>query len=576
MNKIFRLVFLLSFVNLNAQQKQLFLSFGSSKIELSTIQEPIKDISCGSYHCYFTTNKGELLGVKDEKALGLQLPEFQIPFSKVATGDIHSLVLTKEGNLVQFFSVPVLEMFYPNKLTEIREVSSGSKISCALNNKNILFAWGADDVIERNNIYPKTYGVKTASLGSNHVAFINIKDKVFVWGDHSKGQNQIPSFYGKPKKIVSGDNHVVVLDSLGKIYAWGNNDFGQTTIPEEIEDGVTRIYAKANLTAAIVGDTLLYVWGKGAQIKLNIKELGVLNTFGLGTDFAVLSIYPKALANNIDDLSVFNSKPKEEKGIDDEEMDAESFFQTIAEHNFGQNNFQVVSESSQSNGSSDSEVVFEGSGNNVKIINEGMTYNLNGGSQRVIFKGSNNQVVIKQRNKVVNSSGGTETIVIDLDQLNNQSDFSEYYEEDPLYKKTASSKTSPTITINDPNKFYDPLGSMEYYDLEKASVFDGLYYFYYDGIEIPSSDHERIRDFVYMGCTDEAEATKALIYIGENEEAIERMIENANIYKDYYTLSQLYHVFKGGLLGFKPDPERAKQVLEMYCARYSCYSKVSE
>jgi alpha-tubulin suppressor-like RCC1 family protein len=79
------------------------LSFGSSKIDLSTIQEPIKDVSCGSYHCYFTTNKGELLGVKDEKALGLQLPEFQIPFSKITTGDIHSLVLTKEGNLAQFF-----------------------------------------------------------------------------------------------------------------------------------------------------------------------------------------------------------------------------------------------------------------------------------------------------------------------------------------------------------------------------------------------------------------------------------------------------------------------------------------
>ena len=163
-------------------------------------------------------------------------------------------------------------------------------------------------------------GVAAVSCGLNHVAAIDKKGDLWMWGSNFDGQlgnnyvgdafNESGSPYMTVPDLVMhnvvavscGGNHTAAIDADGTLWAWGSNEEGQLgtdgasdtwsayyesiqTNPDRVMDHVVAVSCGENHTAAIDQDGTLWTWG--------------WNEFGqLGTGDTVSSAIPVKVMDN--------------------------------------------------------------------------------------------------------------------------------------------------------------------------------------------------------------------------------------------------------------------------------------
>lgn len=418
-------VFLSLFTLLNVGFSQInqttFISFGNTKLDVSSIKEEVKSISPGLYHCNFLMKDGSVKSVVDPNAVGLDVPLVEVKARSISTGDVHSVMVLPDSSILQYFSTTAYDMFYPNRLKGIKEVCTSSVMSSALTQDSILYTWGKGNVLQRNGVYPVIYGVESAVLGKTYNAFIHRSQKVFVSGNSSSNIKSIPEFKNRPVKITSGDDHILVLDAKGKVYAWGNSQDGQCDLPGELK-GAKRIYANGNVSAVLDSNNVLYLFGQGVFNKIDLAKTNV-KAIGLGKNYLVISSQynsKRFLKEKFSDVFPLAGKSKlgiARGKVSTFQYSPKDFFYTVSKNGFGQNKIVVKSSNSTFQGSQKSETSFEGVNNEVTIINDGVKFKAGSGTQRVIFKGSNNNVVIRSSGEAYGSNKD-ETVIVDLDKLN--------------------------------------------------------------------------------------------------------------------------------------------------------------
>lgn len=543
----------------NVKDTVVFINWGSSNLVSEHLDENIKSISGGMYYAFAVTENGNLQTFIDPGIRMLQVPFFDEPVEQIAVGDIHAVQLYESKKINQFFVHEKIEMFYPHKLQAVKEVKAGPIMSVALNTKHILYAWGKGDVVKKNNIYPKTYGVKTASVGKKHIAFINIKDRVFVWGDHSKGQNNIPKFKGKPLQIASGNDHVLVLDEYGKVYVWGDNSHGQTEIPE-INQKVKAIVAKHNHSLVLLENNEVIIWGEHQTSKLDFSPVGDIKEVTLGYNFAALVIQKNEVHGDLSGLTyLLNHNPLNKAAIDSTEtpVTAWNFLGHTLVNNYpeyvGKGN-TITAESVNSyldNINSNTDVVFEGEGNQLKIINKNRQVTRKNSHQRVIIKGSNRKATIVQQGdgpSVIENDNSV--LVIDLDKIGVPTSYPDEYDDTHEYESNTSFD------------FVDIDSTLPRSMINEWPVYSGEYVVH-DQVLGKISDYQTIYNNAGF-ILDDVEHAKAYFYCNKTAEAMAILEEGAeNVYNDGCRLA-LFDIYYYGLFDIKPDQAKAKYYLNLY------------
>ena len=103
--------------------------------------------------------------------------------------------------------------------------------------------------------------VDIAATG-NTCAAVDENGKITVWGNISKGEDQIPEMDSKPVELYGGLNHYTALLENGEVVSWGDDTHGQATVPASVHDAdVETVFAGFYQNYAITTEGKLETWG---------------------------------------------------------------------------------------------------------------------------------------------------------------------------------------------------------------------------------------------------------------------------------------------------------------------------
>ncbi len=110
----------------------------------------------------------------------------------------------------------------------------------------------------------KLKGVKFVDIAatSSTVAAVSEDGQVHVWGNASKGEDQVPEFSAPVNKIYGGRYHYTALLQDGTVVSWGNNKYHQTEVPASAEGKhITNLYVGNHQNYATTQEGELITWG---------------------------------------------------------------------------------------------------------------------------------------------------------------------------------------------------------------------------------------------------------------------------------------------------------------------------
>ena len=104
--------------------------------------------------------------------------------------------------------------------------------------------------------------VDIASTGKS-VAAVTEDGKVYVWGNATRGEANVPEMAAKLVHIYGGRFHYTALLENGDLVSWGNNKYHQIDVPAAAQkaENIEAIYVSNYQNYAIGSDGKLYTWG---------------------------------------------------------------------------------------------------------------------------------------------------------------------------------------------------------------------------------------------------------------------------------------------------------------------------
>lgn len=180
-----------------------------------------------------------------------------------------------------------------NSVWRFKQVSAGSKSSCALALKGEAYCWGSNESgrlgtgSEDSGNFPEPVKVaggitfKKIAVGHNHACGQDIYNTLYCWGDNSYGQlGESPETIGYsaiPRKIetavafenlVVGGDTTCGLSSKQRTYCWGSMAYQPSPFgPEGDAEGPLKLIAEVSVGSSHIcnntTDSETYCWGLG-------------------------------------------------------------------------------------------------------------------------------------------------------------------------------------------------------------------------------------------------------------------------------------------------------------------------
>ncbi len=111
---------------------------------------------------------------------------------------------------------------------------------------------------------------------SSTVAAVTSDGGVYVWGNATKGEKDMPAFESRPVELYGGRFHYTALLENGEVVSWGDNTFGQTEVPASVHGAdIETVFAGGFQNYAVTADGDIITWGLRGYF---------LGTDGLGRD----------------------------------------------------------------------------------------------------------------------------------------------------------------------------------------------------------------------------------------------------------------------------------------------------
>ena len=85
-------------------------------------------------------------------------------------------------------------------------------------------------------------GKKVVDISSTakSVAAVTEDGEIFIWGNATKGEANVPELAAKPVHLYGGRYHYTALLENGDVVSWGGNKYGQSSVPESVAQGGDR------------------------------------------------------------------------------------------------------------------------------------------------------------------------------------------------------------------------------------------------------------------------------------------------------------------------------------------------
>lgn len=98
---------------------------------------------------------------------------------------------------------------------------------------------------------------------TQNVAAVTEDGQIYIWGNATKGEANVPELSSKPVDVYGGRYHYTVLCEDGDVVAWGDNTHGQATVPASVNSGdeIVNVYAGFFQNYAITASGDVKTWG---------------------------------------------------------------------------------------------------------------------------------------------------------------------------------------------------------------------------------------------------------------------------------------------------------------------------
>lgn len=109
---------------------------------------------------------------------------------------------------------------------------------------------------------------------SQGVAAVDDNGQVYVWGNATHGEKDVPELDGKIVELYAGRYHLTALLDNGDVVSWGDDMFGQSSVPDKVNKAeIETIYAGAHQNYAVTTDGRVLTWGLKGYL-FGTDELG--------------------------------------------------------------------------------------------------------------------------------------------------------------------------------------------------------------------------------------------------------------------------------------------------------------
>ena len=159
---------------------------------------------------------------------------------------------------------------------------------------------GKDNPLSKLPKELKNKKVKVVDITSTDTAVAALTEdgQVFVWGIMTHGEDQVPTFAARVKKIYGGRYHFTALLEDNTVVSWGENKYGQTDVPAALTNGTKKIenlFVGNHQNYALTEDGELITWG--------LKGF-LLGTDDLGRDMLTRIVNGGAVTMTVGAISV--------------------------------------------------------------------------------------------------------------------------------------------------------------------------------------------------------------------------------------------------------------------------------
>ena len=226
---------------------------------------------------------------------------------KVAAGFDHAVALSDEGEIFVWGNTRLGQGDIPMKAQgqDIIQIEASTQYSAALTADGYLYMWGnsstADAKVKseaQNHItkvalsdyayvslmddgslqytgfntstpyakIPESLSSGVIDIAATATTFAAIKEDgtLEIWGNTTRGEDQVPEFEGEIVKLFGGRYHYTALLDTGEVISWGDDHFGQSTVPTKLTDGsttVSNMYVGYYQNYAVTDTGEVVTWG---------------------------------------------------------------------------------------------------------------------------------------------------------------------------------------------------------------------------------------------------------------------------------------------------------------------------
>ncbi len=142
----------------------------------------------------------------------------------------------------------------------------------------------------------KKANVVDIAATSSAVAAVTDEGEVYVWGNATKGEAEVPETASKIVKLYGGRYHFTAQLEDGSVISWGNNKYHQTEVPASLEGKeIAALYVNNFQNYAVDTEGNVHTWG--------LKGF-LMGTDDLGRDMLTRVINGGAVTMTVGALSV--------------------------------------------------------------------------------------------------------------------------------------------------------------------------------------------------------------------------------------------------------------------------------
>jgi alpha-tubulin suppressor-like RCC1 family protein len=197
----------------------------------------VVQIATGDAHSLALRNDGSVRAWSSYNTFGeVTIPAGLSNVIAIAAGGDHSLALKRDGTVVAWGENDYGQTNVPAGLSNVVAISAGLLHSMALKSDGTAVVWG---LYFLTNSLDGITGITGIAAGGYDCVALKSNKSVFVGGDNSKGQQNVPSSLKDVITVKAGLWTVAALTSGGTLAVWGQNNYGQTNVPVGLTNAVT-------------------------------------------------------------------------------------------------------------------------------------------------------------------------------------------------------------------------------------------------------------------------------------------------------------------------------------------------